>query len=109
MANRYPLVLDKDNQRIRELPASDNLDLSGTGAVILPVGTTAQRPVPPIVGMFRFNTSIGKFEGYNGVEWVDLTAPAPVDPGEFTGEGDLETQSGVEDLETGTGTIDLMN
>lgn len=86
---------------------ASNATFNSTGAMTLPVGTTAQRPASPVTGMFRFNTSIGKFEGYDGVEWVDLRAPA--DPNDFTGEGDLETQSGTEDLEEGTGTIDLMN
>ena len=80
---------------------------SSTGAMIIPVGTTAQRPDPAVAGMFRFNSTIGKFEGYDGVDWVDLQAP--FDPEAFTGEGDLETQSGTVDLEEGTGTIDLMD
>lgn len=29
MANRYPLIADKDSQEIRELPIGDDLDLSG--------------------------------------------------------------------------------
>ena len=33
MANRNPLILDADNQRIRELPAGDNLDLTGNNIV----------------------------------------------------------------------------
>ncbi len=32
-------------------------------AVIVPVGTTAQRPASPIIGMIRFNTTLGQFEG----------------------------------------------
>ena len=35
----------------------------------LPVGTTAQRPSPAVAGMFRFNTEIELFEGYNGNKW----------------------------------------
>lgn len=34
MANRFPLVVDKDdNNKIKELPAGDNLNLSGSGIV----------------------------------------------------------------------------
>jgi len=77
---------------------------SSTGAIILPVGTTAQRPSPPVVGMFRFNSETGEFEGYNGIEWTSLTAPVA----EFTFEGDLETLTGTEDLQTGSGTVDLL-
>ena len=45
---------------------------NNNGAVILPVGTDAQRPATPTVGMMRFNTQSGKFEGYNGTKWVEL-------------------------------------
>ena len=32
-------------------------------------GTTAQRPASPQIAMIWFNTDLGSFEGYNGVEW----------------------------------------
>lgn len=41
----------------------------GTGGVIMPVGTTAERPTPPQQGMLRFNTDDARFENYNGEEW----------------------------------------
>jgi hypothetical protein len=37
---------------------SSNPIFPGTGFVGIPVGTTAQRPGSPAVGMFRFNTSL---------------------------------------------------
>jgi hypothetical protein len=40
-----------------------------TGAVIIPVGTTDQRPASPSVGMFRFNTSLANWEFYDGTLW----------------------------------------
>jgi len=43
---------------------------SSTGAAAIPKGTTAQRSVAGLVaGWFRFNTDLGKFEGYNGTAW----------------------------------------
>ena len=39
-----------------------------TGAAVVPAGTTAQRPTAA-TGQFRFNTSLGKFEGFNGSAW----------------------------------------
>ncbi|MES2592167.1 MAG: hypothetical protein V4608_09800 [Bacteroidota bacterium] len=45
------------------------LDVVGTGAVIVPVGTTAQRPASPATGMIRFNTTLNKFEGFDGTTW----------------------------------------
>ena len=35
----------------------------------VPDGTTAERPVTPLTGNVRFNTSIIQFEGYNGTAW----------------------------------------
>lgn len=37
-----------------------------TGAALLPGGTTTQRPVTPVSGMTRFNSTNAEFEGYNG-------------------------------------------
>ena len=45
---------------------------NNTGAMIMPVGTTAQRPGSPVQGMIRFNTTTSKFEGYNGSDWINL-------------------------------------
>lgn len=39
-----------------------------TGAALTPTGTTAERPTPA-TGHFRFNTTLGKFEGYTGAAW----------------------------------------
>lgn len=51
---------------------------ANTGAITLPMGTTSQRPGTSTTGMFRFNTDVDSFEGYNGASWVKLghTAPA---------------------------------
>lgn len=44
----------------------DLLTLEGTGAAIMNVGTTGERPADPEVGMVRYNSTTTKFEGYNG-------------------------------------------
>ena len=49
----------------------DLLTLEGTGAAILNVGTTTERPASPEEGMVRYNSSTAKFEGYNGA-WGPL-------------------------------------
>lgn len=49
----------------------DLLTLEGTGAAILNVGTTGERPSVPEQGMVRYNSSTTKFEGYNGA-WGPL-------------------------------------
>jgi hypothetical protein len=37
----------------------------------IPTGTTAQRPSSPEAGYIRFNTTISKFEIYNGTDWTE--------------------------------------
>jgi hypothetical protein len=39
-----------------------------TGAVEVPVGNTAQRPAG-VTGLFRFNSQLVRFEGFNGSVW----------------------------------------
>ena len=48
-----------------------SLDIDATDAVAFPTGTTAQRPSSPAAGMFRYNTTDGKFEGYT-TEWGEI-------------------------------------
>jgi hypothetical protein len=61
-----------------ELEDNANLTFDGTvmtvnttGALQLPVGSTGQQPTP-VVGMIRYNTTDGSFEGYDGSAWGAL-------------------------------------
>jgi hypothetical protein len=49
-----------------------SLHIDATDAIILPSGTTAQRPVAPVPGMIRFNKETGKLEGYTSEGWKNL-------------------------------------
>jgi hypothetical protein len=42
---------------------------SPTGSAGIPSGTTGERDGTPLTGYFRFNTTTGAFEGYNGTAW----------------------------------------
>ena len=42
---------------------ADGVDLSGTGSIKVPVGTTGERPTGQ-AGDFRYNSTTGSFEGY---------------------------------------------
>lgn len=46
-----------------------NVITSTTGSEKVPAGTTAQRDGSPAAGYFRFNSTLGTFEGYNGTAW----------------------------------------
>ena len=51
------------------------LDIKGTGAIIVPVGTTEQRPATPVQGMIRFCTDCTGgpvLQGFDGTNWVNL-------------------------------------
>jgi hypothetical protein len=92
-------VLGRDTSAagaMQELPlafdTSGNASLSATGFFTTAVGTTAQRPGVPVTGMFRFNSSLSKFEGYNGSAWspvggggatISDTAPASPSAGDL--------------------------
>ncbi len=57
---------------------SISLDISGTDAIKIPVGTTAQRPTAAN-GMIRLNTTTNQFEGYHNSNWQGLGGVIDVD------------------------------
>lgn len=59
-------------------PGSETVDINSTGSLIVPRGTTAQRPSVPTVGMLRYNTQTNVFEGYDG-NWTTLNGVRDVD------------------------------
>lgn len=54
------------------LDVTGNVEFTGTGYLDLPVGTTAERPSVPNSGMIRFNTTLGTFEGHDGIGWGSI-------------------------------------
>ena len=48
---------------------ADGVDITATGALRLPVGTTAQRPSSPATGDIRFSSTDSAAEIYNGTAW----------------------------------------
>jgi hypothetical protein len=51
---------------------TENVDFSGSGAIKLNVGTTAQRPASPVNGDIRYNSDTLKYEGYSNGSWGQL-------------------------------------
>ena len=49
-----------------------DIDLTGTGSITIPSGTTSQRDVSPANGMMRFNTTLSQFEGYKDGAWAEI-------------------------------------
>lgn len=58
-----------------KVTASGDIDVGGylnsvgTGAIKLPVGTTAERPATPAAGQLRYNSTLDTAEVYSGTEW----------------------------------------
>jgi hypothetical protein len=48
------------------------LNVNTTSALRIPVGTTAERPISPTLGMIRWSTTISKFEFYDGTVWLGI-------------------------------------
>lgn len=51
---------------------ADSVTFTGTDGIVIPSGTTVQRPASPATGTVRFNTDDSRFEGYNGSAWVPI-------------------------------------
>ena len=78
---------------------ANNLDTSqqgGVGAVILPTGSTGQRPLSPTNGMIRKNTTTGYVEYWDPgtSQWLGI--------GQFAASGGTVTSSGGDNIHTFT-------
>ena len=51
-----------------------NLEFSSTAHLVLPKGTTGERPVGVSTGAMRYNTDTSNVEYYNGTSWVEVTS-----------------------------------
>ena len=67
-----------------------------TGAIVLPAGSTADRPSSLSAGMVRFNSSDGVFEGYIGTAWASLGGVKDVDQDTFI---EAESSAGADNDE----------
>ena len=62
---------------------------SGSSGVVLPTGTSANRPTNAAFGMMRYNTDSGLIEFYNGTIWssVGISGSITYTVDDFTGNG----------------------
>jgi hypothetical protein len=75
--NSANLFFDSTNFRLGVGTSSPTVTGSfvGTDAILIPNGTTGQRPTPSS-GMLRFNSTTTEFEGYNGTAWASVGGAA---------------------------------
>lgn len=75
--NSANLFFDSTNTRLGVGTASPAVttELVGTDAMLIPKGTTGNRPTG-VSGYFRFNTTSNEFEGYNGSAWSSVGGAA---------------------------------
>ena len=80
--------LDMNSQKIKNLAAGTttgnaieytqfttafvNPTFTGSEFMLIPKGTTAERPLVPVDGEIRYNTTTDQFEGYQGGAWGQL-------------------------------------
>lgn len=60
---------------VNNVLAKGSLEVGGLTVdttLILPKGTTAQRPASPQEGQLWFNTETKQFEGFDGTDWIVL-------------------------------------
>lgn len=77
--------------------------ISTTGHITVPVGTTAQRPSPGVVGMIRLNTDFAGYDSpvleyFDGTDWKSLYTPV------LSGQGGTLTTSGGFNIHSYTST-----
>lgn len=87
--------------------------LSGSTGVVLPIGSTAQRPDDPMFGLIRYNTDSNLVEYFNGTIFVSLSAGGGITytVDSFTGDGSTtvftmsETESNAQYITVFVGSI----
>lgn len=75
--------------------------LDSNGAVLVPVGPTAERPQSPTNGFLRYNTTDNRFEVYEAGVWIGVRNTAPSTAAPIT----VQTLGTGDDLETKFGTL----
>lgn len=100
-------ILNNGNVGIGTVSPGVKLDISGTDAIRLPVGSTAQRPGSPASGMIRVNSTLNQLEYWDGYNWLDASEQSSY----ITANGGTITTDGNYKIHTFTtnGTLTVTN
>ena len=93
--NDRVIITSTGNVGIGTANPAATLDVGGTAAIKLPVGTTTERPASPVTGMLRFNTTTRKIEFFDGTSWFGI--------GSIVAAGGTITDTGGYRIHTFTG------
>ena len=88
----YDQVIIGNTISAASLTGGAKLQINSTDSILLPTGTTAQRPsstgFSDVAGMFRYNTTIGAIEFYSGSQWQSVSTSFTVITDEqYNGDG----------------------
>ena len=75
----YHTITGGSATTIRVGTTTEGADITGTGALRIPVGNSGFRPSSPAQGDIRYNTTINTFEGYDGSAWGGLGGGTEID------------------------------
>ena len=69
------LVSNTTTLNVASANINGNLIVNSTGSIVVPVGTTPQRPSADVVGSIRYNTTTGFFELCSSSGWTSIANP----------------------------------
>lgn len=64
------MAINLDHQQNKISSESKTIAFDQTGSIVMPKGTSSQRPSAPTQGAQRWNTTLNKVEFYDGTQWV---------------------------------------
>jgi hypothetical protein len=109
----YDSVVIGNSATAGTLVTGAKLIINSTASMILPTGTTAQRPSnsggSDVAGMFRFNTTQSALEVYTGAEWNAITTQFTVIVSESFAGDDTTTVFEMAGTSTTAATIVSVN
>jgi len=88
---------------------TNTLAITGTGSLVLPHGSTAERPGTPVEAMIRYNNSTQDLEFYDGTSWVEVSSSVgTVTSVTVTTSTGMTVSGGVTQTVTDNGTFALV-
>lgn len=72
--NSSTLILQANGSNLVSINSSQLVNCTANTAIVLPSGTTAQRPVSAVNGMIRYNSNTAVIEAYANNTWTSITS-----------------------------------